>query len=51
MKILIDMNLSPNWAGFLKGVDVEALHWSEVGLAYAPDSALMVWAQSMSLSF
>jgi predicted nuclease of predicted toxin-antitoxin system len=44
MKILIDMNLSPNWAGFLKGAGVEALHWSEVGLAYAPDSALMSWA-------
>ena len=44
MKILIDMNLSPNWAGFLKSAGVEALHWSEVGLAYAPDSALMIWA-------
>jgi predicted nuclease of predicted toxin-antitoxin system len=31
MKILIDMNLSPNWAGFLKGVGIEALHWSDVG--------------------
>jgi len=44
MKILIDMNLSPNWAEFLKGAGVEALHWSEVGLAYALDSALMIWA-------
>ena len=44
MKILIDMNLSPNWAGFLKSAGLEALHWSEVGLAYAPDSALMIWA-------
>jgi predicted nuclease of predicted toxin-antitoxin system len=44
MKILIDMNLSPNWAGFLKSAGVDALHWSEVGLAYAPDSALMSWA-------
>jgi predicted nuclease of predicted toxin-antitoxin system len=44
MKILIDMNLSPNWAGFLKSAGFEALHWSEVGLAYAPDSALMNWA-------
>ena len=44
MKILIDMNLSPKWAGFLKSAGVEALHWSEVGLAYAPDSDLMTWA-------
>jgi predicted nuclease of predicted toxin-antitoxin system len=44
MKILIDMNLSPNWAGFLKSAGFEALHWSEVGLAYAPDSALISWA-------
>ena len=44
MKVLIDMNLSPKWAGFLKSTGVEALHWSEVGLAFAPDSALMIWA-------
>jgi predicted nuclease of predicted toxin-antitoxin system len=44
MKVLIDMNLSPNLAGFLKSAGVEALHWSEVGLAYAPDSDLTIWA-------
>jgi predicted nuclease of predicted toxin-antitoxin system len=44
MKVLIDMNLSPKWAGFLKSTGVEALHWSEVGLAFAPDSVLMIWA-------
>jgi predicted nuclease of predicted toxin-antitoxin system len=51
MKILIDMNLSPKWAGFLKRTDVEAIHWSEVGLAYAPDSISWPGPQSMGLSY
>ena len=42
MKILINMNLSPDWAGFLNSAGVEALHWSGVGMSYAPDSALML---------
>lgn len=46
MKILIDMNLSPNWARFLKAEGVDAVHWSEVGLANAADSALIAYAVS-----
>jgi predicted nuclease of predicted toxin-antitoxin system len=28
MKILVDMNLSTKWAGFLTGNGIEAAHWS-----------------------
>lgn len=44
MKVLIDMNLSPRWAGVLKEAGIEAVPWSEVGPAAAPDPAIMVYA-------
>jgi len=44
MKILIDMNLSPTWADCLRGIGIEATHWSEVGSADAPDLEIMRWA-------
>jgi len=28
MKLLVDMNLSPRWVGWLASVGVEAAHWS-----------------------
>lgn len=31
MKLLIDMNLSPKWAGFLAAAGHDAVHWSSVG--------------------
>ena len=31
MKVLIDMNLSPEWVGFLEREGHQAIHWSEVG--------------------
>jgi predicted nuclease of predicted toxin-antitoxin system len=44
MKILIDMNLSPSWAKVLNEAGIEAVHWSEVGPATTPDSAIMAYA-------
>jgi predicted nuclease of predicted toxin-antitoxin system len=41
MKIIIDMNLSPRWADFLSQNSFEAVHWSEIGLAGAPDAEIM----------
>ena len=43
MKILIDMNLSPSWATVLNEAGIEAVHWSEVGLATTPDPAIMAY--------
>ena len=45
MKILIDMNLSPEWIGYFKKVHLEALHWSTVGNPRAKDSEIFQWAR------
>lgn len=44
MKLLIDMNLSPGWAAFLASEGIEAVHWSQVGRATAPDVEIMRFA-------
>jgi predicted nuclease of predicted toxin-antitoxin system len=44
MKFLVDMNLSPGWVVVLAEAGFEALHWSEVGLAYEEDDAIMAYA-------
>lgn len=41
MKLLVDMNLSPKWAEFLRSAGFEAIHWSALGVAHAPDSQIM----------
>jgi predicted nuclease of predicted toxin-antitoxin system len=46
MKILIDMNLSPDWVDVLVATDFEAAHWSTVGDPRADDSVLMDWARA-----
>ena len=44
MKLLVDMNLSPQWVPFLLAAGVEAVHWSAVGDPRAKDEELMRWA-------
>lgn len=44
MKLLLDMNLSPDWLNVFSVAGLRAIHWSEVGAADAPDSALFTWA-------
>jgi predicted nuclease of predicted toxin-antitoxin system len=44
LKILIDMNLSPAWAGVLRAAGHDAVHWSSIGRAEAEDEVLMAWA-------
>jgi predicted nuclease of predicted toxin-antitoxin system len=46
MKILIDMNLSPDWVDVLIGNGFEALHWSTIGDPRAGDSVVMDWARA-----
>jgi predicted nuclease of predicted toxin-antitoxin system len=46
MKILIDMNLPPNWSKFFKSQNIEAVHWSEIGSPTAPDSLIFQFASS-----
>jgi predicted nuclease of predicted toxin-antitoxin system len=45
MKILIDMNLSPDWVQEFQLYEIKAIHWSAVGKFDAPDSMLMDWAR------
>ena len=46
MKLVIDMNLSPTWVGFLTSKGFEAIHWSTVGAPAAADSTIMAWARA-----
>lgn len=45
MKILIDMNLSPDWTAVLYAKNIEAVHWSSVGKPDAPDEEIMEYAR------
>ena len=45
MKILIDMNLSPEWVQEFELHGIEAAHWSEIGQLDAPDAIIMDWAR------
>ena len=44
MKVLVDMNLSPGWVGFLVEAGFEAVHWSDIGPVGSTDTELMQWA-------
>jgi len=46
MKIVIDMNLSPQWVPILKSAGHEPVHWSQVGADNAPDREIMKWARN-----
>ena len=45
MKLLVDMNLSPEWVAVLKQAGWEAIHWSNAGNLRAADSEIMAWAK------
>lgn len=44
MKILIDMNLSPDWVPVLKRQGWSAIHWSTIGDPRDSDRTIMDWA-------
>jgi predicted nuclease of predicted toxin-antitoxin system len=45
MRIVIDMNLSPKWAGFLQQRGCDAAHWSEIGSPNASDNGILAYAR------
>ena len=45
MKIIIDMNLSPDWVKVLEHAGWETVHWSTVGDMRATDDVIMSWAR------
>ena len=44
VKILIDMNLSPDWVPVLKRHGWSAIHWSTIGDPRESDRVIMDWA-------
>lgn len=45
MKILIDMNLSPDWVAAFASQGIESVHWSAVGDPRAEDTEIMAFAR------
>ena len=43
-KLLLDMNLSPQWVRALRKHGWQAVHWSDVGDPRASDREIMDWA-------
>ncbi len=46
MKILIDMNLSPDWISAFAVANIEAVHWSTVGDPRAADIEIVEYART-----
>ena len=46
MKILVDMNLSPDWVEVFQKQGWQAQHWSQVGKPTATDREIMEWARA-----
>lgn len=46
MKVLIDMNLSPDWVEVFASASIEAVHWSTVGDPRASDREIFRWASA-----
>jgi len=44
VKLLIDMNLSPDWVRSLGTAGIEAVHWASAGAPDAPDTDLVAYA-------
>ena len=44
VKIVIDMNLTPEWVVYLQEAGFIALHWSTIGAPNAPDREITTWA-------
>jgi predicted nuclease of predicted toxin-antitoxin system len=46
MKLLVDMNLSPQWVNLLCDAGLAVEHWSTIGAANAPESEIMAHAKA-----
>jgi predicted nuclease of predicted toxin-antitoxin system len=45
VKLPVDMNLAPSWAGRLALRGYESVHWSAVGAPTSPDVEILTWAR------
>src|SRR5262245_46666176 len=48
LRILIDMNLSPDWVSVFAANGWDAIHWTTVGDPRASDRTIMDWAKANS---
>lgn len=48
-RLLVDMNLSPQWVPALQQHGWQAMHWSDVGDPKASDQEIMDWAAARQL--
>ena len=48
MKLLVDMNLSPEWCTELERAGFDSKHWSSIGDPRASDVVIMTWARDNS---
>ena len=48
MRIVVDMNLSPDWCPVLAAHGWDTVHWSAVGDPKATDAEIMAWAKTES---
>jgi predicted nuclease of predicted toxin-antitoxin system len=48
MKVLIDMNLSPQWVEIFQRKGWESVHWSTIGNPQATDREILRWAKDNS---
>jgi predicted nuclease of predicted toxin-antitoxin system len=46
MKLLIDMNLSPDWVKVFEKYNIEVVHWSIIGAPRARGAVIMEWART-----
>jgi predicted nuclease of predicted toxin-antitoxin system len=46
VKLVVDMNLSPDWCAALRGQGWEAVHWSAVGDPRASDRSILEWTRN-----
>jgi len=46
LKILVDMNISPDWVDWFHRNHWDAVHWSKIGDHRATDETIMEWAHS-----
>ena len=44
VKLVVDMNLSPDWISLLESHGWSAVHWSRIGDPRASDATIMEWA-------
>jgi predicted nuclease of predicted toxin-antitoxin system len=46
LRVVVDVNLSPDWVPVLNDARFEAMHWVQIGGPSAPDREIMDWAMA-----